>query len=344
MSRNIFMVPVRSDGLYVASMALAEALRRQGCTAEIFNPMIVSECASTTALHYGVPALESAFKIGWGRKNEVFGAIAENFKDFCHDHPADVYIVEGVVTPLFPQDEVNAQIADTLQCRDLVVVKPGGCIRSKAFRDTVLSHFGSDAKQRVLGDIVFNNDAQMMRGKFRRKILFAGEPVGKGHACATRPVEEGIMRDEDGIRQVAVIGYDSRNYAQRAREIASFIFGSLDQGDENAKAISISLSKDGDDAAVSSSEQVHVFSEPPESCDGIVVLCNGQRRNVNGASAVISAQGSVLDVVQALQDAPAVFGEGDEEKASNARQYADRFHNLFISELAQQSTGQAAKA
>lgn len=334
MSRNVFLVPVgSSSGLFVASLSLAQAVQDAGSKAAVFTPFTVNECSCKHCQKYAIPIFDAALTVGKGQKAELLESIVGNFQTFQKENQADVYIIEGVVTCLLPQDEINAAIAHALDS-DLVVVKPGLCSRYKAFRSISLQHFGNAGKKRVLGDIVLNKDAPKGACRLSKRIILAGTATecspheGKG-ACAAGGKEE-AKGCCDEIRVVADIGYDPLNYALRAHEIANIVGGKVLSGDENAKACAISRKPGSDE------NTAYILEPGPDSNPGIVVLCKGEEKSVSGAKAVISSPLCPVVTIQALTEAPAFLGNGDSEKAANAKKSSSKYCGEFIKKLTTQ--------
>ena len=332
MSRNVFLTPSgRCEGVFAASLALQQAISDSGSKAAVFRPLMLSELCCPKAGKYGLQLFEAALRIGRGQRSEVLENIVANFIAFQQDHPADIYIVEGVTTTVLAQDEINAAIAHALDC-DLIVVKNGACARSRAFRSLMLSHFGHAGHTRVLGDVLLNKDAPKARYSFRKKVVLAGPPVDlKGHpkkkggdACATPP------RTPHGEAPlVADIPYDPDNYAIRAAVLAGLVGGKVVHGDEQAAATAVALGAPG------APGQVGVFGdELPGSFAGIAILAGERSDEISGAQAVISAPGSQLDLLQSLLEAPAILAGGDEAKGEHIRRsHAGCYSADFIREL-----------
>ncbi len=326
MSRSVMLIPVaKAQGIFPATLGLAQALTDKGAKAEVFRP--IYGCCEKTCSKYSVPLSEAVKLLGQGKRSELLETILANFKRFESETGAKVAVVEGTEFNLLDRDALNAEICHALDA-DLLTVTPGDCARATAFTNISLSSYGNAGKDRVLGAVVLNDDAPLDSAGNPRLVLSGCAHCGS--SCAPRPACS--TSKADALQNVvARIAFDPDNYALRASEIAAALNAKVTSGDPARRGHRVDF-----DAATAKQKSVLVTSSVPASTEaGIVVLCDGAEGTVGDAT-VICTKDSVWNVAKALADVPAVLGADDTERAGHA---ADTAKGAFDAALIEKLAG-----
>lgn len=324
MSRNVILVPAgKSNGIYVASLGLIKALEQNGIKAALFKPMSCCSEKECECNKYSVSFCDAVTMLCKDLKTELFELVVGNFEKFKQDNQADIYVVEGVVCDKFNQDDINAQIAFSLNCQ-LIVVNQGGCQKSAKMRTLSLKSFGSLAQNGILGDILLNKNApKNLNGN--KQLVLAGK--GREHEKECSSCACGTGRVADGNKIIADIAYDPANYALSAASIAKLVEGEIISGCGCSRGMGVKTTECDCPNAV-------LVGEDIKNAANIVILTNGVKHEVTGAKTVISTKASSIEVLQALTNAKPVLDGDQSFKDAIADRAACAFCPDFIKSLA----------
>lgn len=323
MSRSVMLVPAgKSDGLFVASLGLVQALNEQGVKAVVFRPLDACKnvCDSACASNYSISKCEAIKYIAQGHQSELVEAILANYSRLLKDTQADVVVVEGVVADKFDQNEINAAICHAVDA-DIIPVSMGHCKKAMSLVKITMSYFGNAAETRFLGGILLNADAPR-DAKGQKKIVLGGHNEKcEGKCQAAAPQAESCSVGGEGgcsCTPLATIPYCCQNYAYRACDLAGFIDGTL-SGDGNVRCSNVVF----DDASANEHSLLLTAAAPASTKAGAVVICGAEgEQSVAGAAATITTTSSLWAVAATLSSLPAILFKDDTERAQKAAAFA----------------------
>lgn len=322
MSRSVMLVPAgKSDGLFVASLGLVQALTEQGVKAVVFRPLDACKnvCDSACASNYSISKCEAIKYIAQGHQSELVEAILANYSRLLKDTQADVVVVEGVVADKFDQNEINAAICHAVDA-DIIPVSMGHCKKAMSLVKITLSYFGNAAETRFLGGILLNADAPR-DAKGQKKLVLSGHNEKCDGTCqGAAPKGESCSLGGEGCScaPLATIPYCCKNYAYRASDLAGFIDGTLN-GDANVRSNNVVF----DEAAANEHSLLLTTVVPSSTKAGTVVICGAEgSHSVYGAAATINTTASLWAVATTLASLPAILFKDDTERAQKAAAFA----------------------
>lgn len=322
MSRSVMLVPVaKTTGLFPATLGLVKALCDNGVEAKAFYP--IDCCKNIDEKSFSISKCKATKEIAKGNKTEVLESIVQSFTEFKKANPAKVYVIEGFSSDVLAQDAMNAEIAHALDA-DLIPVASGKNAKAQNRINITLSAFDKSAEERVLGNIVLNDNAPKDAHGAKNLAL-----AGCGH-CACSCSKKCECEEGDVVENiVANIPYDVKNYAYRLSDIAAYLKTDKVSGNLDTRGFKVVF-----DAEDCNERTVLVTNKCKDVNTAIIILCDGVENTLQNKN-VIQTEASVWSVAKALSNLPARLLLSDTERKEYATNMASAlFDKAFLDKVA----------
>lgn len=324
MSRSVMLVPVgKSRGIYPSTYALNSTLNKNNIKSSIFNPF--DTCENASMVKSSIAMCKAAKLIAKGQKTELIEKVIANFQEFKKQNSSKVFLIEGVQTDKFDQDEINALVANALDC-SLIFVLMGTCDNARTDLNICAQKFGKRAVNNNLGNIILNQDAP--KDASGKKQLYL---QGCGHCACSGNVDNAAScsaNKESAVDNiVATIKYDMRNYGLRAKDLAQIIDGKILSGDENTRVFKAVL--DPNNANI---KHALVTNSQSSNQAGIVIATDGAKLE---GKCTISTQRPLMSVLTALYNQDVRLHQDDSELKEYLQKDNDYFCSCLINKLSE---------